>query len=111
MGLKIYREINNNTEEKSDNNILLQFICEVNLWDAEDIFDSCLHYDEDEGEYLDISETYYSTLKGAVEYLKNKINSGYVTSEGWLEEARRCYDILEKAMNYYNDGFYILFNN
>ena len=110
MSVKIYREINNNTLKERDKNILLQFICEVDLWNAESIFDCCLHYDESEEEYCEISETYYTTLKKAIEYLKYLINRESDTNDTWYKEATRCYDILVKVMNECEENeFFILF--
>lgn len=109
MSIKIYREINNNTLTKRDNNILLQFICEVNLWNAEEIFDCCLHYDESEEEYYEISETYYSSLKVAIEKLGVFIRRESDTDSAWFKEATRCFDILVKAMNECEENeFFIL---
>lgn len=117
MGLKIYREINNSNNDnidKSDNNILLEFVCNVDLWDSTDIFGDCLSYDNDSEEFYSVSEACHDTLKDCVEYLKRKIdyattNQTYATSRVWLQEAQRCYEILHNELNDRTYGFYILF--
>ena len=114
MGLKIYREINNNDLNDNDKNILLEFICNVDLWDATDIFDSCLHYDSEEDEFYEVSEVYHDRLSSSVDYLRHKIerlnnNPAPERDYIWLQEAQRCYDILSKELNNRTDGFYILF--
>lgn len=115
MGLKIYKEINNNTNEHN-NNILLEFICDVQLNDACDIFSSCLHWDEDEEEYTNVSEAWVGTLKHSIDYLGDTINrrrnnTTISTTNEWFVEANRCYDILFRKVNTNNDAgdYYIIF--
>ena len=116
MGLKIYKEISNNNADKNDNNILLEFVCNVKLYDACDIFSSCLHWDEDDGEYTNISEAWVGILKHSIDYLGDTIsrrrnNTCVNTTNEWFEEANRCYDILFRKVNTNNEAgdYYIIF--
>lgn len=115
MGLKIYREINNNNMDNNDRNILLEFVCNIDLWDATDIFDRCLHYDSDEEEYAEVSEVYYDRLSYCLDCLRNRIEHASSDTNFrhhdniWLQEAQRCYEILSKELNNKSNGFYMLF--
>lgn len=115
MGLKIYREINNNNASDNDRNILLEFVCNVDLWDATDIFDRCLHYDSEEEDYTEVSEVYHDRLSSALDCLRNRMeysngNPNYRQQNGeWLQEAERCYKVLSKELNDRSNGFYMLF--
>lgn len=114
MGLKIYREINNNNASNKDNNILLEFVCSMDLWDATDIFENCLHYDSDEEELAEVSEVYHDRLSVGLDCLKRRIeyssnNQTYRPDSMWFQEAQRCCEILSKELNNRTDGFYMLF--
>lgn len=108
MSLKIYREINNNNSNNNDKNILLEFVCNIDLWNATDIFDVCLHYDSDEGEFTEVSEVYSQRLNDCLGILKYHMEN-YRHDNAWLQEAQRCYDILSKELNGRENGFYMLF--
>lgn len=110
MGLKIYREINNNTVDNRDKNILLQFVCEVNLYNYTEIFCDCLQYLEDIGDYAEVSRAYYSLLKHCVNYLQRCVErTGQTDINGpWIDEANRCIDILNKELQN-GEHFYIMF--
>lgn len=110
MGLKIYREINNNTVSDTNKNILLQFICEVNLYNYTEIFCECLQYLEDVEDYAEVSRVYYSLLKRCVEYLQRKVERTSLTETNrpWINEANRCVNILNSELQN-GEHFYMMF--
>lgn len=114
MGLKIYKIIDNNTAENNENNILLEFVCDVKLYDATDIFDNCLNYDSDNDDYYSIAEVYYIYLKDALNNLQGVINRrmnllATQTQDDYIAEANRCYRVLSKALEGMSSGFFMLF--
>lgn len=114
MGLKIYKEINNNTPQDNEKDIILEFVCDVKLYDADEIFSCCLNYDNDNDDYYNVSEVYYYCLKDGLDNLQraicNERNCEPSTArDSYISEADRCYRVLSKALEGMTKGFFMLF--
>ena len=114
MGLKIYKEINNNTPQDNEKDIILEFVCNVKLYDADEIFRDCLNYDSDNDDFYNVSEVYYFALKDALDNLQRIIiqQRGLESNpsrDSYISEADRCYKVLSKALEGMNSGFFMLF--
>ena len=114
MGLKIYKEINNNTQPDNENDIILEFVCDVKLYDADEIFSNCLNYDSDNDDVYNVSEVYYIRLHDSLDELQRVIINqrsleSNPTRDRYISEADRCYKVLSKALEEMNSGFFMLF--
>lgn len=110
MGLKIYREINNNTVDDRCNNILLQFVYEVDFDNYMEIFCDCLQYLEDVDDYAEVSRVYCSLLKHSVKCLQRWIEgiNSTVPDRSWIDKANRCVDVLNNELQN-GEYFYMIF--
>ena len=105
--MRIYRKIDNNNIDNNENNIILEFVCKIGLWNATDFFSDYLAHNDEDEEFYNISEIGYSQLATCLDDLKTSMR--FSRNDAWSREAKRCYEILRKKKKKRNDGYYIIY--
>lgn len=105
--MRIYRKIDNNNIGNDENNIILEFVCKIGLWNATDYFSDFLAHNDEDEEFYDVSEISYSQLVKCLDDLKTSIR--FSRNASWLREAKRCYEILNEELENRNGGYYIIY--
>lgn len=118
MRLKVYKEINNSSDD-FESNILLEFLCDIKLDNASEIFEYCMNltneeYSYDECEYANISRVYINRFKDSLEWFKSRIdyrrnNPTLYADHNWIPEATRCYNWLYKKLRDVDNCYIVLY--